>query len=99
MPDVTLGGTAPAPLAHYLKALAVLRLVAEQADPTARGFWRGETFVLRSTLDEEGLIDFFLRHGLVPRDDRDHDALCAGLRRFAPSSPASTSAATQGRQG
>ena len=24
------------------------------------------------------LIDFFLRHGLVPRDDPDHDALCAG---------------------
>jgi hypothetical protein len=29
------------------------------------------------------LIDFFLRHGLVARDDPQHDALCAGLRRFA----------------
>ena len=60
MHEVALGGTAPAPLAHYLKALAVLRLVAEQADPNARGFWRGETFVLRSSLDEAGLVDFFL---------------------------------------
>ena len=36
-----LGGCAPAPLAHYLKALGILRLVSEQADSSARGFWRG----------------------------------------------------------
>lgn len=31
-----LDGCAPTPLAHYLKALGILRLVAEQADPNAR---------------------------------------------------------------
>ena len=30
-----LRGCAPAPLAHYLKALAILRLVSEQRDPAA----------------------------------------------------------------
>ena len=54
-----LDGCAPAPLAHYLKALGVLRLVAEQADPTARGWWDGERFRLATTLDERALIDFF----------------------------------------
>ena len=33
----TLKGCSPAPLANYLKALGVLRLVAEQADLNARG--------------------------------------------------------------
>jgi CRISPR-associated protein Csx17 len=54
-------GCAPTPLAHYLKALGVLRLVAEQADPDAKGYWEAEHFVLESLLDREGLIDFFVR--------------------------------------
>jgi CRISPR-associated protein Csx17 len=56
-----LGGCTPRPLASYLKALAVLRLVAEQADPNARGLWRDDTFHLVTTLDEQALVDFFLR--------------------------------------
>jgi CRISPR-associated protein Csx17 len=59
MTDVRLSGCAPAPLAHYLKALGILRLVAEQADPAARGWWEGDEFVLRSKLDAEHLIRFF----------------------------------------
>jgi CRISPR-associated protein Csx17 len=58
--DVELAGCRPEPLAHYLKALAVLRLVAEQRDPDARGFWSGDTFVLRSSQDREDLLSFFL---------------------------------------
>lgn len=54
-----LSGCAPTPLAHYLKALAVLRLVGEQADPSARGFWRGTSFCLVTTLDREALLRFF----------------------------------------
>lgn len=54
-----LRGCAPTPLAHYLKALGVLRLVAEQADPEARGWWEGERFFLASHLDEGQLLDFF----------------------------------------
>lgn len=60
MADVLLKGCALEPLASYLKALGVLRLVAEQADPDARGAWRPEGFVLRSKFDEAALLEFFL---------------------------------------
>lgn len=56
----SLDGCAPAPLAHYLKALGVLRLVAEQADPSARGWWEGERFRVATTLDAGQLSGFFL---------------------------------------
>lgn len=55
-----LEGCAPAPLAHYLKALGILRLVSEQADPEARGWWEGERFLLATHLDEDELLRFFL---------------------------------------
>ena len=55
-----LGGCAPAPLAHYLKAIGLLRLVSEQADPYARGWWKGESFHLASKLDAEGLETFLM---------------------------------------
>jgi CRISPR-associated protein Csx17 len=59
--ELHLLGCAPTPLAHYLKALGVLRLVAEQADANARGHWEAEHFVLESLLNREGLIDFFVQ--------------------------------------
>lgn len=79
-----LAGCAPSPLAHYLKGLGVLRLVAEQADPTARGAWRDERFVLWTRLDREALLTFFLERyaptpmltpwnggsGFYPKDNR-----------------------------
>lgn len=55
-----LNGCAPAPLAHYLKALGLLRLVAEQADPEARGWWDGERFRLATGLTREELERFLL---------------------------------------
>jgi len=55
-----LNGCAPAPLAHYLKALAILRLVAEQADSQARGWWEGDRFRLATKLSQEELEAFFL---------------------------------------
>jgi CRISPR-associated protein Csx17 len=62
MPDrITLRGCAPEPLIHYLKALGVLRLVAEQRfDPDVRGAWRGDAFVLDTGKTEDELLDFFL---------------------------------------
>lgn len=57
---VTLTGCSPVPLAHYLKALGILRLVAEQADTHATGRWIKDRFELHSTLDETSLLDFFL---------------------------------------
>ena len=56
-----LGGCAPAPLAHYLKALGILRLVAEQRDDAARGWWEGNRFRLATRLAKDELEGFFLR--------------------------------------
>ncbi|MCC6526649.1 MAG: type I-U CRISPR-associated protein Csx17 [Polyangiaceae bacterium] len=53
-----LGGCTPTPLAHYLKALGLLRIVAEQRDPAARGFWKDEHFHLVTALDRDGLVGF-----------------------------------------
>lgn len=56
-----LKGCSPAPLANYLKALGVLRLVVDQrADAHARGFWQGEYFYLLTRLSRKDLEDFFL---------------------------------------
>lgn len=55
-----LAGCMPTPLAHYLKALGIIRLVAEQKDPQARGFWRDEQFWLLTTLGRPALEQFFL---------------------------------------
>jgi len=55
-----LEGCAPTPLAYYLKALAVVRLLAEQRDPEVRGWWKGEAFWLSTELSREELLRFFL---------------------------------------
>ena len=55
-----LDGCAPAPLAHYLKALGILRLVSEQADCETRGWWEGDRFRLVTKLSKKELEDFFL---------------------------------------
>src|ERR1017187_7763093 len=57
---IVLGGCTLEPLGSYLKALAVLRLVSEQADGSARGWWGGACFCLETELDENGLVAFFL---------------------------------------
>jgi CRISPR-associated protein Csx17 len=81
----TLGGCTPDPLAHYLKALAILRLVAEQRDKETRAFWAGGTFKLVTTVDREALVDFLANtyvptpilapwnggSGFYPKDNRD----------------------------
>jgi CRISPR-associated protein Csx17 len=63
--EIVLQGCTPTPLASYLKALAVLRLVAEAGaegggDADATGFWREDIFVLSTRLTEEELRAFFL---------------------------------------
>lgn len=57
---VSLPGCRPRPLAAYLKGLAVLRLVATQADPQATGHWQAEEFILTSRLDADALRRFLL---------------------------------------
>ncbi|WP_051040388.1 MULTISPECIES: type I-G CRISPR-associated protein Cas8g1/Csx17 [Methylomicrobium] len=58
--EIYLNGCTPVPLAHYLKALGVLRLVSEQKDPDAAGYWHNECFVLRTKLNKDELLGFFL---------------------------------------
>jgi len=60
MPELLLHGCTSQPLLSYLKALGVLKLVAQQADPGARGAWRGTAFALSSRLSREDLLAFFL---------------------------------------
>lgn len=55
-----LKGCSPAPLANYLKALGILRLVGEQADANARGWWDGDRFRVLSKLSKDELEAFFL---------------------------------------
>ena len=66
---ITLAGCSPTPLASYLKALGVLRLIAtptssmsgSAADSEVRGFWENERFHLHTRLDSEVLTHFFLK--------------------------------------
>lgn len=57
--DIVLDGCTPTPLANYLKALGVLRLLSVR-DPQVRGFWHGDRFVLRTVLDRAAIERFFL---------------------------------------
>jgi CRISPR-associated protein Csx17 len=80
-----LAGCSPTPLAHYLKALAVLRLISEQKDESARGWWQDESFFLATALDRDALVHFFLYEyapspivapwnggsGFYPKDNQD----------------------------
>jgi CRISPR-associated protein Csx17 len=61
MNEIALHGCTATPLANYLKSLGVLRLLAARY-PDIRGCWRGDRFVLRTTLDEQGVANFFLEH-------------------------------------
>lgn len=55
-----LSGCRPKPMASYLKALGVLRLVAEQEkDPHIKGCWEGESFSIYTKLDRHELETFF----------------------------------------
>jgi CRISPR-associated protein Csx17 len=58
--ELHLRGCTPTPLSHYLKALGVFRVVAEQADASAAGRWEDEHFVLSSQGDRDRLQRFFL---------------------------------------
>lgn len=66
--EIVLAGCSPTPLANYLKALGVLRLIASPtssvsgaaADAEARGWWERDRFCLRTCLDQEALTLFFL---------------------------------------
>ncbi len=52
--SIQLAGCTPEPLMSYLKALGILRLVSEQKDPEARGWWRNDVFWLKSRVLFDG---------------------------------------------
>jgi CRISPR-associated protein Csx17 len=62
MPDIILSGCAPVPLAHYLKALAILRIVAESSSETSKttASWEADQLRLNSRFDADALVGFFL---------------------------------------
>ena len=55
MPEHILHGCRSTPLASYLKALGILRLISEQCDSTARGSWQDGVFCLSCRMDKEAL--------------------------------------------
>lgn len=91
MHRVRLPGCNATPFGGYLKALGVLRLVSDQVEPEARGWWAGETFTIESSLDENGIAAFFLERyqptpilapwnggsGFYPKDNKDGIAAIA----------------------
>lgn len=56
-----LRGCTPEPLGNYLKGLGVFRLIAEQADPQARAWWKDGVLFLHTKWSRDELIEFFLR--------------------------------------
>lgn len=85
MHKVSFPGCTTTPFGSYLKALGVLRLISDQVDAEARGWWDGETFSIESALDDEGIAKFFLEKykptpilapwngasGFYPKDNKD----------------------------
>ncbi len=64
MNEIVLEGCTATPLVGYLKALGVLRLLSAN-HPETRGAWRGNRFVLTTSLDRAGIEQFFL-HEYAP---------------------------------
>ncbi len=60
MPELRPQGLRSRPLVGYLKSLGILRVVARQADRSARGKWEGGHFELKSDLGSGDLEKFFL---------------------------------------
>ncbi len=60
--ELPLSGCTALPLAAYLKALGVLRLLGEQADPDARGRWESDLLVVQTRLDLQEFRSFWLFH-------------------------------------
>ncbi len=60
MNHIVLDGCSPQPLASYMKAMGVLRVVSEQRDPLIRGAWIDNCYILKSTLTSDDLVSFLM---------------------------------------
>ena len=54
-----LHGCKSRPLASHLKSLGILRLLAEQKDPLAKGWWEGECFAISTDMDRDEIEAFW----------------------------------------
>jgi CRISPR-associated protein Csx17 len=61
MNTILLPGCNPTPLASYLKALGVFRILSQQCDESIQCRWDGTVFALCSKLGQEEIIEFFLQ--------------------------------------
>ncbi len=59
---IELRGCTPEPLGNYLKGLGIFRLIAEQADPQARAWWKDGVLQLYTKWSPDEVVSFFL-HG------------------------------------
>src|SRR5436190_1183893 len=57
---IVLYGCAPELLIHYLKALGVLRIIAEQLDSKVRAAWHGDAFTIETNKMQNEVVRFFL---------------------------------------
>lgn len=60
MADLVLGGCSRIPLAAYLSAVGVVRVLGRQVDPSVSGRWTDDGFVVGTDLDRDQLADFFV---------------------------------------
>ena len=60
MNTIVLKGCRSQPLSAYLKSLAVLRILAKQADPSVMCWWQGRILHIASELGTEALEEFFV---------------------------------------
>ena len=59
--DLAMDGCVPKDMLSYMKALGILKAIAERRDGSAQGFWRdGDQWVVRSALDRDAALDFFM---------------------------------------
>ena len=59
--DLAMDGCVPKDMLSYMKALGILKAIAERRDGSAQGFWRnGDQWVVRSALDRDAALAFFM---------------------------------------
>ncbi len=66
--QIKMDGCSPIPIASYLKALGILRLLSiktnsvtgKAADAQVRGWWKGMRFYLQTCLTSHDILEFFL---------------------------------------
>ena len=56
--EIELKGCSPVPLAHYLKALGLMKIISTQFDRNALGYWKNDSFYFRTNKTEKQLTEF-----------------------------------------